>query len=64
MTGLQAFWQLLYALQHHVGQCENVRQSAYGLTHQVTYGGSCVQAFLNALWSHGEQAFVYIDQAS
>lgn len=61
MNGITAFWQLLYSLQHHVGQCYSVKQSASGMAHQVTYGGSCLQSFLNALYSHGQQAWVYID---
>lgn len=64
MTPTQAFFHFLYTLQHTTNQCENVKQSAYGLTHVVTYGGSCIQAFFNAIWSNGVQAFVWIDQAS
>ncbi len=57
---VQAFWTFLNALQHHVGQCDAIRESANGQPHQVVYGGSCLMAFLYALDTPGI-AWEYID---
>ena len=43
------FWQFLYSLNQHTAGCYDLFQSARGPTHQVLYGGNCVQAWLVAL---------------
>ena len=59
MTAVQAFFQFLYLLQHATSQAMDVTATGH-----VTYGGSALQAFLNALYSHGTQTMVWIDNAS
>jgi hypothetical protein len=55
------FWATLYWLEHLVGQCTAVTQSThstYATRNGVVYGGSCLQAFLIALYSHGAIAWI------
>jgi hypothetical protein len=65
MTGLQAFWHLLETLQHATSQAGDMTTNANGSpSGHWTYGGSAIQAFLNALYSGGQQVMVWIDNAS
>lgn len=57
------FWQLLYDLIHTSSQCVALTQSTHsvpGLEHPIVYGGSCLQSFLIALYSHGSIAWEYL----
>jgi hypothetical protein len=62
-----AFWQLLYQLIHTTSQCVAITQSTHSQAdtqNPVVYGGSCVQAFLTALYSHGYIAWEYVTSAA
>lgn len=64
MTPFQTFMWYLHQLMTTPLGCENVLQSAAGPTHVVTYGGNCLQAFWNSVYTHGEQAMIWLDQTS
>ena len=50
-----AFWQLIYELMNHGAGCIDRTESTHSV---ITYGGNCVQAFLNAVWTPG-LAWIY-----
>jgi hypothetical protein len=57
------FWQVLYQLIHHVGPCVALTQSTHSTPateNPVVYGGSCIQSFLVALYSHGSIAWEFV----
>lgn len=54
---LYNFFLWLFYLIHYQGQCAAFQQGANGTI--VVYGGSCIQAFLDALGSHGQIGWVF-----
>ena len=65
MTAVHAFWQFMYNLQtYHGGDtCVAVTQSTHSTAatmNPIVYGGSCIQSFLTALYSHGSIAWEYV----
>jgi hypothetical protein len=63
--GAREFWHFLWELQNYTGgdQCIAVTQSTHSTAATANgevYGGSCLQAFLIALYSHGQIAWEYI----
>ena len=56
-------WTLMYQLIHHAGLCVAVTQSTHSQVetqNPIVYGGSCLQSFLIALYSHGSIAWEYL----
>lgn len=63
MNGVQAFFAFLNQLMHTTQSCIALTQSTHSqpeTQYPIVYGGSCIQSFLYALWSHGSIAWEYV----
>ena len=61
MNTVLAFWQFLHYVLTLSSSCVAVTQSTHSTpatANPIIYGGSCIQAFLVALSSHGSIAWV------